>query len=86
MSENKRYSIPWRKKLAAQYHIKEQYILDMTKNQINAFELGVAAGIAKQTDELKANYILLDKADEAIYRDFVAAKKQELEEYEMNEE
>lgn len=48
MSEQlKKYSIPWRQKLAKVYEFKEQYILDMSKDQINALELGIAGGFAK---------------------------------------
>lgn len=56
MSEDKRYSIPWRKKLAETYEFKEQYILDMTKEEINALELGVAGGLAKATKDIKSEF------------------------------
>jgi len=56
MSEDKRYSIPWRKKLAKKYEFKEQYILDMTKEEINALELGIAGGLAKATKDIKSGF------------------------------
>ena len=63
MEQLKKYSIPWRKKLAKVYDFKEQYILDMSKEEINALELGIAGGIAKCKSDILAHFDLIEKAE-----------------------
>ena len=88
-----RYSLPWKKKLAKEYHLKEEHVVKMDKHQCDILELGIWAGLAKASEDMeqiKKDYFMVPihmwnhRKDD--FMKILAEEMEELKNAEVNKE